>query len=301
MRSTRSRRISVLLVTALLLPGAAAEHAAAATFTRILAGPDQGHPAWSPDGTKIAYDAGASGFSAIAVVSSQGGTPLMLTTRTDENLWPCWSPDGQRIAFARRSGEAGIWTMNATGGDLRRVQEYGEDPSWSPDGTTIAFVGPIGIELMSAAGGMATPLSGASGAQAPCWSPDGSQIAFEIDGTGIFRVSSTGGVAELVSALAGAEEPSWSGSGWIAFHANVAGETEIWAAPASPGGPAVRLVSVAELGSEAYSPAFGPTGELVFDGACCGTLDGLWVAGGLATPVRQTTWGSLKALYRGRD
>lgn len=301
MRSTRSRRFPLLLAMALLLPGAVAEQATSATFTRILAGADQGHPALSPDGMNVAFDSGSSGFSAIAVVPSEGGTPLLLTTRTDENLWPSWSPDGQRIAFARRSGDRGIWTMNTTGGDLRHIVDYGEDPSWSPDGTTIAFVGANGIELVPAAGGMATPLTGGTGAQAPCWSPDGTQIAFEIDGTGIFRVSSAGGVVEMVSVLAGAEEPTWSKSGWIAFHANVAGETEIWAAPVAPRGTEVRLVSAAELGTESYSPAFGPNGELVFDGACCGTLDGLWVAGGLVTPVRATTWGSLKALYRGRD
>ena len=64
-------------------------------------------PAWSPDGTRIAYmchgqDHG-SDFE-ICVMNADGNNQMALTTNTMGDLTPTWSPDGTQIAFHRPLG-----------------------------------------------------------------------------------------------------------------------------------------------------------------------------------------------------
>lgn len=99
-------------------------------------------PAWSPDGAMIVFWSYGYG---LAVVSSSGGSPTTLYSAFPEVSFvakPAWSPDGKTIAFNVRTAKDGasIWTMSATGGDMKRIIADGADAAWSPDGTRIAFV-----------------------------------------------------------------------------------------------------------------------------------------------------------------
>jgi Tol biopolymer transport system component len=106
---------------------------------------DEGTPSWSPDGTEIAFTRTRGTDNVIAVMVPDGTHVRTLPTGPGDDEDPDWSPDGTRIAYthyAPGSSTADIWTMNAIGGDARRLTHTRANetqPAWSPDGRQIAF------------------------------------------------------------------------------------------------------------------------------------------------------------------
>ena len=81
-------------------------------------------PTFSPDGKWIAYVVTVrdkkkkSSNSDIWMVSTQGGTPLRLTTHEKGDSSPDWSPDGKYLAFlSSRKEKNQVWLFNTTGGE----------------------------------------------------------------------------------------------------------------------------------------------------------------------------------------
>ena len=115
---------------------------------------DDFHPAWSPDGKRIAFTSYKDGHfigefeitSEIYLMDADGGNQQRLTENRKNDWSPSWSPDGERIAFSSdRKGDfvnSEIYVMDADGGNLQRLTEnrdWDYAPSWSPDGKRIAF------------------------------------------------------------------------------------------------------------------------------------------------------------------
>jgi dipeptidyl aminopeptidase/acylaminoacyl peptidase len=100
-------------------------------------------PAWSPDGSRIAFRSSRDGNSEIYVMNADGTIPLRLTDNPAVDSTPQWSPDGTKLAFtSNRDGNFEVYVMNADGtSETRLTDNLAEDvaPAWSPDGTQIAF------------------------------------------------------------------------------------------------------------------------------------------------------------------
>lgn len=112
-------------------------------------------PAWSPDGSQIAFTGEVDGVWEVFVMQADGSNPVRLTdlraAMPNSRYWPtayepAWSPDGTRIAFSATGEQADntIWLMNADGSDLTQLTDdlpayQAWRPSWSPDGSRIAY------------------------------------------------------------------------------------------------------------------------------------------------------------------
>jgi TolB protein len=159
------------------------------------------HPAWSPDGEKILFDADydGDGFFEIYTIDLDGTDLTRLTDNDANDQFADWSPDGRQIAFTSdRNGGWDIFIMDADGSNQQALTE-GEDwalfPAWSPDGSQIAYTGlapnsrNTEVYVMNADSSEPRRLTDAPGFdENPAWSPDGTRIVFQTDRDGNFML-----------------------------------------------------------------------------------------------------------------
>jgi WD40 repeat protein len=116
---------------------------ASGTFNKLEVGAQVDEPAWSPDGQRIAYVAGASGDRAIWLMNPDGSGRMRLSAAGSNDRHPAWSPDGMRIAFSRIvGGNADVYAMNSDGSGIANLTDnpaQDRNPAWSPDGKLVAF------------------------------------------------------------------------------------------------------------------------------------------------------------------
>ena len=184
-------------------------------------------PAYSPDGSRIAFrSGGASGAYEIFVMNADGSGRRQLTNSGSADSDPAWSHDGTKILFVSNTfsldgettdpllSDPEIWVMNADGSGQRPITSnaYSDThPAWSPDGSKIAFESSrrdLGdtdgnIYVMDANGNNQTNITPNSptgcssncyqgGDSDPAWSPDGSKIAY-VHGYGPLTNPNAGG------------------------------------------------------------------------------------------------------------
>jgi len=95
-------------------------------------------PAWSPDGSRIAFTSNRGGNNDIFVMNADGTGQVNLTNSFGADQWPSWSPDGTQIAFETyRNVKWEIYVMNASDGSGQEPRDDGSSewnfsPAWSP-------------------------------------------------------------------------------------------------------------------------------------------------------------------------
>ena len=202
-------------------------------------------PAWSPDGSKIAFVSNRDGNFEIYTMNANGTAVTRLTNDAAKDLDPAWSPDGVKIVFSstRDMLEGDLYAMNAADGTgVTRLTfsverdgyfEAAVQPTWSPDASTIAYTkqllvgiaNPTEIWSMNADGSNQHGLDPHPYSDPPAdeeifydgfpdWSPDQNKIAFYSSRNptpGIFTMSSTGsGITQVATYQAA---PAWSPDG----------------------------------------------------------------------------------------
>ena len=221
-------------------------------------------PAWSPDGTKIAFTSSRDGNFEIYVMGTDGSNPTRLTDNNADDGSPAWSPDGTKIAFDtdRNDGSNEIYVMAADGSSPTRLTNggYNFQPAWSPDGTKIAFVSyrddDYEIYVMDADGSSPTRLTNSGGYDGqPAWSPDGTKIAFytDRDGGRLYVMDTDGSNPTRLTNNRGGS-PAWSPDGTrIAFASSNAGDFEIYVMNVD-GSSVTRLTPNADASTPGWSP-----------------------------------------------
>ena len=134
-------------------------------------------PAWSPDGSAIAFARGGG----ISILELSSGEARSLT---DEGWGPSWSPDGRWIVFGRtvEYEESHIWKIRVAGGgaiQLTSGRFFRKSPTWSPDGARIVFAREdraagtaYDLYAIPAEGGPWEQLTEDPGVDSePCWAP----------------------------------------------------------------------------------------------------------------------------------
>lgn len=204
-----------------------------ASLVRLSGGRD---PAWSPDGTRVAFTANEDRLG-ISIVNADGTGSVKLTDKPAYAQTPTWSPDGEQIAFAAADG---IYVMDSDGTDVHRITGYTGPlacadfhPSWSPDGARIAFAvrcdgGGLGIFTVDADGSDRAMVTGIEGESTeslvfdggPAWSPDGARIAFtgankpDVNTQHVYTINADGsGIDRITDGDVSDWSPIWSPDG----------------------------------------------------------------------------------------
>jgi TolB protein len=151
-------------------------------------------PAWSADGSHIAYSSDRSGDPEIWVADASGGGARRVTMFRGPDVSPCWNPKtNSQIAWVSgRTGLPQIYTMDSDGTNVQRMTDggYATSPSWSPNGQFLTFAwdrkygpgapGNQDIYVMDIASKRWVQLTHDAGRNDfPSWAPDGRHIVFQ--------------------------------------------------------------------------------------------------------------------------
>lgn len=224
-------------------------------------------PAWSPDGSHLAYVSFETGHAVVYVQSLYTRQRKVLADFRGSNSAPAWSPDGKHLAIAlARDGITQIYLINPDGSGLRRITFSGAidtEPNFSPDGQTLLFTSDRGgspqIFSKPVAGGPAQRLTFGDGNNfSPHYSPDGKGFVFTHFVGGQFFIATQdfqSGQMEILTQGGWERNPSFAPNGKLILFASEARGRGILATVSSDGRVQEHMFTQS---GDAREPVWGP-------------------------------------------
>lgn len=192
-------------------------------------------PAWSPDGSHLAYVSFEKRHAVVYVQSLLTGQRLLLANFDGSNSAPAWSPDGRRLAIVlARNGSAQIYLIHPDGSGLHRISFSGAidtEPCFSPDGQYLLFTSDQGgtpqIYRMAVDGSNQPErlTFGEGNNFSPRYSPDGKSFTFTHMVNGKFYIAVQDFATQQIQVLTEGgweKRPSFAPNGKIILFANEA-------------------------------------------------------------------------------
>ena len=195
---------------------------------------DASEPAFSPDGTTLAFRSEANG-GGVYLQRLDGGSPRLLAPGGHR---PRFSPDGRQIAYHTATG---VFVIKAEGGESRQVHPSASNAAWSPDGRSLIFSFCSDTGICS---WWAGPVTGGQ--------------SFPVGGARLFHQHH----------LSGQQSPDlWLSSGkTIVFAAKTGDQTRLWALEINPANyedeGSLRRLTTSD--QDERSPTAAPDGRIIF-------------------------------------